>query len=220
MRAMRWWKCSLSAAYMGRPYFRRLSTTNVVSRNGTASRIKGSTNDTTAYVLTAASTATTPIRRPSRFAPQSPMKLEAGGKLWIKKPRAAPAVIAASTPGSARSRSNAMIASVPAMITHTPAASPSTPSDRLTMFIITTRPTTVSAGPAFVAPALGKCRVPTNGNVITFTDTPKCTTITAAAICPTSFTIGGRSKRSSSAPTTVMSAAASNTPCHICALEP
>ena len=74
-----------------------------------------------------------------------------------------------------------MIASVPAMITHTPAASPSTPSERLTTFIITTSPTTVRAGPAFVAPALGKCKVPTNGKVITLTDTPKCTTTTAAA---------------------------------------
>jgi len=62
-------------------YFSRLSTTNVVSKNGTASRIKGSTNDTTAVVLTAASTVITPIKRPSRFAPQSPMKLDAGGKL-------------------------------------------------------------------------------------------------------------------------------------------
>ena len=137
------------------------------------SRIKGSTKDTTTGFLTAASTATTPIKRPSRFAPQSPMKLEAGGKLWIKKPSAAPAVIAASTPGSARPRSNAMIASVPAMITHTPAASPSTPSERLTMFIITTSPATVRAGPAFVAPALGKCKVPAKGRVIDLTATPK-----------------------------------------------
>jgi len=58
-----------------------LSTTKVVSRKGTASRINGSTNDTTAAVFTAASTAITPISRPSRFAPQSPMKLDAGGKL-------------------------------------------------------------------------------------------------------------------------------------------
>jgi len=58
-----------------------LSTTKVVSRNGTASRIRGSTNDTTAAVFTTASTAITPISRPSRFAPQSPMKLDAGGKL-------------------------------------------------------------------------------------------------------------------------------------------
>jgi hypothetical protein len=106
-----------------------------------------------------------------------------------------------------------MMASVPAMITHTPAASPSTPSERLTTFIITTSPTTVSAGPALVAPALGKASAPTNGSVIDFTTTPKCTTITAAAICPASFTIGGNSKRSSSAPTKVMSAAASSTPC-------
>ena len=66
---------------MGWRYFRRLSTTNVVSRNGTASRISGSTKDTTAAVFTAASTAMTPISRPSRLAPQSPIKLDAGGKL-------------------------------------------------------------------------------------------------------------------------------------------
>ena len=40
---MRWWKCSLSGRYTGWRYFRRLSTTKVVSRNGTASRIRGST---------------------------------------------------------------------------------------------------------------------------------------------------------------------------------
>jgi hypothetical protein len=49
-----------------------------------------------------------------------------------------------------------MIASVPAMITHTPAARPSTPSERLTMFIITTSPSTVSTGPASATPVLGK----------------------------------------------------------------
>lgn len=81
MRAIRWWKCSLSERYSGCLYFRRLSSTKVVSRKGTASRIRGSTKETTTGVLTAASTAMTPISRPSRFAPASPMKLEAGGKL-------------------------------------------------------------------------------------------------------------------------------------------
>ncbi len=100
-----------------------------------------------------------------------------------------------------------------AMIVHTPAASPSTPSEKFTTFIIATRPTTVSSGPAFVTPALGKASVPTNGSVIAFTATPKCTTITAATICPASLTIGGSSKRSSSAPTSVITAAASSTPC-------
>jgi len=80
-------------------YFSRLSTTNVVSRNGTARRINGSTNETTASVFTAASTVITPINRPSRFAPQSPMKLDAGGKLKNRKPSAAPAVSAARIPG-------------------------------------------------------------------------------------------------------------------------
>ena len=81
MRAMRWWKCSESDWYIGWRYLSRLSTTNVVSRNGTAKRISGSTNETTAVVLTAASTVITPINSPSSCAPQSPMKLDAGGKL-------------------------------------------------------------------------------------------------------------------------------------------
>ena len=76
------------------------------------------------------------------------------------------------------------------MIAHTPAARPSTPSEKLTTFIIATRPITVSSGPAFVTPALGKCSVPTNGSVIAFTATPKCTTITAASTCPASLSAG------------------------------
>jgi hypothetical protein len=82
----------------------------VVSRNGTASRIRGSTKETTAIAA--------------------------------------------------------------AMIAHTPAASPSTPSEKLTTFIISTSPTTVRIGPAFVTPALGKWSFPTNGRVIAFTATP------------------------------------------------
>ena len=128
----------------------------MVSRNGTASRISGSTNETTAAVFTAASTVMQPISSPSRLAPQSPMKLDAGGKLKSRKPSAAPAVSAASTPGCPRCRSNAITAIAAAMITHTPAASPSTPSEKLTTFIISTRPITVRIGPALVTPAFGK----------------------------------------------------------------
>ena len=106
------------------------------------------------------------------------MKLDAGGKLKIKKPSAAPAVSAASTPGCWRPRSNAITVIAPAMIVQTPAARPSTPSEKLTTFIIATSPITVSTGPAFVIPAFGKASVPTNGSVIAFTATPKCTTIT------------------------------------------
>jgi hypothetical protein len=107
-----------------------------------------------------------------------------------------------------------------AMIVHTPAARPSTPSEKLTTFIIATRPSTVSSGPALVTPAFGNASVPTNGNVIAFTATPKCTTITAATTCPASLTTGGSSKRSSSAPTSVITAAASSTPCHSSCSEP
>lgn len=146
---------------MGFLYFSRLSTTKVVSRNGTANRISGSTKLTTAGVLTEPSTITQPINRPSRFEPQSPMKLDAGGKLWIRKPSAAPAVSAASTPGAVRPRSNAITASAAATIVQTPAASPSTPSLKLTTFISATSPTTVT-----VPPAWGKLNRPTNGNVM------------------------------------------------------
>jgi hypothetical protein len=107
-----------------------------------------------------------------------------------------------------------MIVIAAAMIVQTPAASPSTPSEKFTTFIIATSPITVSTGPAFVTPALGNASVPMNGSVIALTATPKCTTITAATSCPPSFTKGGRSNRSSSAPTSVMTAAASSTPCH------
>jgi hypothetical protein len=74
-----------------------------------------------------------------------------------------------------------MTAIAAAMITHTPAARPSTPSEKLTTFIITTSPITVSTGPASATPVLGKWSCPMNGSVITLTATPKCTTITAAS---------------------------------------
>ena len=61
-------------------------------------------------------------------------------------------------PAWLRSRSKAMIAKVIALIAQTPAASPSTPSEKLTTFITATRPTTVS-GP----PASPKSTAPTNG---------------------------------------------------------
>jgi hypothetical protein len=65
-----------------------------------------------------------------------------------------------------------MIAIVAAMIAHTPAARPSTPSEKLTTFIIATSATTVSSGPAFVMPAFGNASSPTKGSVIAFTATP------------------------------------------------
>src|SRR6185437_17155630 len=112
------------------------------------------------------------------------------GKLKTRKPSAAPAVIAASTPGCSRPRSKAITVIAPAMIVQTPAARPSTPSEKLTTFIISTSPITVSTGRALVTPALGNASEPTNGSVIDFTATPQWTTITAAAICPASLTIG------------------------------
>ena len=127
----------------------------------------------------------------------------------MRKPSAAPAVIAASTPPRLTPRSKAMTPSAAAAIAQTPAARPSMPSDRLTTFITTTSPNAVS-GP----PRSPKSSRPTNGSV------PESTRDPAAhgdpsprAIWPASFSAGCRSKRSSIAPTAVMTAAAARIPC-------
>jgi hypothetical protein len=65
-----------------------------------------------------------------------------------------------------------MIAIAAAMIAQTPAASPSTPSEKFTTFMRKTSPRTVTIGPAFVTPAFGKCSFPTKGSVIALTATP------------------------------------------------
>ena len=127
------------------------------------------------------------------------MNTEAGGKLWNRKPSAAPAVSAASTPAPAMCRSNAMIANATPSIVHSPAASPSTPSEKFTTFIRPTSQITVRTPPVF-----GSASVPTNGNVTSVTTAPASTAITAAAICPSSFHCGLRGWESSIAPTSVI----------------
>ena len=81
-------------------------------------------------------------------------------------------MIAASTPGGWRPRSKAITAIAAAMIAQTPAARPSTPSEKLTTFIIATSPSTVSTGPALVTPWPGNSSLPANGSVIVLTATP------------------------------------------------
>ncbi len=95
-----------------------------------------------------------------------------------------------------------MIANAMPSIVHTPAASPSTPSEKLTTFI---RPTSQIA--LRTPPACGNCSAPTNGSVMSVTTAPPSTAMIAAAICPASLTIGFRSRASSTAPTRAISAA-------------
>src|SRR5919108_16266 len=75
------------------------------------------------------------------------MKTDAGWKLWTRKPSAAPAMTAASTPADALPRSNAMTANELAAIAQTPAARPSTPSEKFTTLMISTIPASVSHAP-------------------------------------------------------------------------
>jgi hypothetical protein len=101
-----------------------------------------------------------------------------------------------------------MIANVAAEIVHTPAARPSTPSVKLRTFITATIPNTVSAAP----PTSPSSMVPTSGIEISSTVTPESTGTSAAATWPRSFTAGGRSIRSSTAPISAIAAAPSKIP--------
>ena len=66
--------------------------------------------------------------------------------------------------------------------------------------------------PSAVRPGPPKSTAPTNGIVTLSTLTPACTAIEAATIWPASFQAADSSKRSSIAPTTVITAAASEDP--------
>ena len=93
-------------------------------------------------------------------------------------------------------------------IPHTPAASPSSPSRKLTMFITATIQTIVSGTPI---PA-GRSTAPKNGSVKWSIQTPKAVGIAAAITCPASFGIGSSPRKSSTAPTTHATAAPSRMP--------
>ena len=100
-----------------------------------------------------------------------------------------------------------MIAKATAEIAQTPAARPSTPSEKLTTFITATMPSTVN-GP----PKSPKSSAPRNGKVMFSTTTPALTSTSAASTWPASLAHGGRSRASSMAPTRVISAAATRIP--------
>ena len=122
------------------------------------------------------------------------MKTDAGWKLWTRKPSAD-----AGDAGGEHARG--ILAQVEGddreadrEIAQTPAASPSTPSEKFTTFITATSPSSVS-GP----PNSPRSTRPRNGNVKSSTRTPESTQIRPAAACPSSLTPGERSRMSSSA---------------------
>ena len=76
------------------------------------------------------------------------MKTEAGWKLWTRKPSAAPAVIAASTPAASRPRSKAMMAERHGRDrADAGGEAVDAVAQGLTTFITATRPSTVSGPP-------------------------------------------------------------------------
>jgi len=105
-------------------------------------------------------------------------------------------------------RESSITANVAPEIAQTPAASPSRPSRKLTMFITATIPNTVKGAPTHS----GSTCTPTSGNVNECTHTPNPVGITAAVTCPTSFCHHESPRKSSIAPTVVATAAPSRIP--------
>ena len=128
----------MSGAVIGIRYLSRRATTKPVSRIGTARTSSGKKRATVAAVFSRPSTETAASEKPSSIAPESPMKIRAGKKLWRRKPRQAPRMIAENAAAVGLLSDSAIIAKVPPAIPHTPAASPSRPSRKLTMFIMAT----------------------------------------------------------------------------------
>ena len=138
------------------------------------------------------------------------MKTDAGWKLWTRKPSAAPAVIAASDAGAVavqvegddRERDRADRADA--------RREPVDAVGEVHDVHDATRPRTVTA-----RRRRRNSRAPMNGSVMLPTSTPGGDRDASPPRSgPASFTGGGRSKRSSSAPTSVISAAPGEDPAH------
>ncbi len=147
MLTKRWCRCVLSGAVIGIRYLSRRATTKPVSRIGTASTSSGKNRATVAAVFSSPSTETAASEKPSSIAPESPMKMRAGKKLWRRKPRVAPKTIAVKAAAVGLPSESSIAVKASAAIAQTPAASPSRPSRKLTMFITATIQSTVSGPP-------------------------------------------------------------------------
>ena len=207
-RRKRKWRWDWSAPDTRCPCLSRRATTNDVSMIGTASTSSGRKRTTVDAVFNRPCTETAASRNPSASAPESPMKIRAGKKLWRRKPMHAPATIAERMAGSIFPSESASTAYVLPAMAHTPAASPSMPSRKLTMFMTATIQSTVSGMPT----TAGRSTGPKKGNVKWSIQTPKKGGIAAATTWPASLRPGLRTRKSSMAPTTVATAAPSSTP--------
>ena len=105
---------------------------------GTARTSSGRSSTTVDAVFRSPWTDTAARRKPRTSAPESPMKIRAGKKLWRRKPMQAPATMAERIAGSVFPSESESTAKVTPAIPHTPAARPSIPSRKLTMFITAT----------------------------------------------------------------------------------
>ncbi len=141
---MRWWKWFLSAPAIGWRYLRRFAITNDVSRIGTSSTSSGKTSESAAAVFITPWIDTQASRKPSASEPESPMNTRAGWKFQRRKPMQAPQIAAASVAEAIRSSDSARTTNVPDAIAQMPAARPSMPSAKLTMFATATMKTIVT----------------------------------------------------------------------------
>ena len=181
-----------------RPSSTRAAVTSVVSRIGIARRAAGTARTASTPRLppgtgeSASPARTTPRNR----APESPMKIFDGGKLWTRNPPVAPASASANRASSTRPSARKIAPRKMAPMTAIPPASPSMLSSRLSAFVIPTNQKIESV--------TSRANTPVSRSI-----TPLAISTTAATSWGRSFAAGARARRSSASPVTNMTNPAS-----------
>ena len=151
--------CSRSPSKIGLPLMKRRAIVTPVSNTGSAKARIGIATATVVEAFCPPSTESAARVKPTKSAPESPRKIEAGLKLYRRKPVSAPKSTSATTDTNGRCRISDSTRSTSDANRAAPVASPSIPSIRLKALAIPTTQNTVSANPI----TGGKLTPPMNG---------------------------------------------------------
>ena len=198
----RWWTCPSSASAGDRPERLRRMTAQAVSARGTPRLSTGATSAMAAGPLAPPRAVAAAKAKPRARAPLSPMKIRAGGKLYPRKATHPAASTASSAAASCTPTAAAASRVGTAAMAATPAASPSSPSRRLTALLTPTSHSTVTGtdqGPRWAMREEPPSR---DGTEIQSMRRPSPTETAAPASWPRSLAWGDSPRRSSTRPTT------------------
>ena len=200
------WMWSLSAVLRGTPWRTRRSTAAPQSTIGISIRVTGTMTVCRVAAPPMSSRGRSARVKPSRWLPESPMKIDAGGRLCARKPHAAPNTATATTAVMTCPWSRAMTAIPPAVKAAMPPARPSRPSIRFTELTMPTIHSTVTG-----TAATPSCTWPRTGRAMESTRMPASAVRVAITICSSSLVRARNGTKSSNSPTAKISAAPANT---------